>query len=74
MTRDDLIVFGTVLASVILGVAITLTFNALYYDQEKCLSRWPDAQYSKETGCLVGVNGEYLPEKNIVVIKWENVE
>lgn len=74
MSKDDLIVFGTVLASVILGVAIALTYNALYDDESGCLARWQDAQYSKETGCLVEVNGDYFPEKSIRVIKWENVE
>jgi len=62
------------LASVILGVAITLTYNTLVDNADRCLARWPDAQYSKESGCLVEVRGNYVPEKNIRVIKWENVE
>lgn len=36
----------------------------------QCSARWEDSKFGFLTGCMVNSNGEYIPERNVHVIKW----
>lgn len=52
----------------VLIVIINFTNNAA------CIKKWSDSNYSWLSGCKVNVNGVYIPEDNVRIIKWEYTE
>lgn len=65
--------FGSIL-SMLLGASILgmfLSFNDAL-KKNACMRSWEDSIYSGGV-CLVEKNGQYVPEANIILIKWVNV-
>ena len=60
--------------ALILSVTALVAWVIVVGPEQSCLSKWSDSTYSYSTGCLVNVKGEYIPEANIRVIKWEYTE
>ena len=64
--RDVLIVLFVVFFLAVINFSVVNYF--------RCHSKWDDAKWTMLAGCMVENGGEFVPEANIRVIKWIEVE
>jgi hypothetical protein len=55
---------------IIIGVVTIVTAkNAI-----ECAAKWPDSRYNLVSGCLVDTHEGFIPERNVIVLHWNDQE
>ena len=62
--------FGVVISLII----VAIIGSKIYLDEKSCARKWQNSRYEFPSGCLVLVDGQYIPEKNLIVYYWSDTD
>lgn len=66
ISKEVLIIVGMAIG--IFGISALIVFGiGIPFDMASCAKKWPNSVYRVFAGCMVNIDGQYIPEDNVRV-------